>query len=102
MPEFIKVLGDDPHYPTRRAPLFVNLTYISKIFPEWAEEREGTLYRCSHEHPKAKVVGYTLVDSQGNKYSCNKEEFDRVGVELEPRRGPLGFAIREDKQAPST
>jgi hypothetical protein len=98
MAEFIRVLGDDPHYKGRKTYLLISPTIIWKAYPVWAEEKGGQLYRCTEDHKGAKIVSYILVDTEGNEYSCgNRDELSVLGIPVETEPRPFGFVTIDEK-----
>jgi hypothetical protein len=82
---------------------------VAKIYPVWAEVKDGKAWRCTPNHPNAQVISCTLVDYTGNQYSCGSFEelskflpepdlsrlFGKEPPEIEKRQ--FGFLFSKDK-----
>jgi hypothetical protein len=57
-------------------------------------------FLCTPSNPDGRIVCYTLVDLNGNEYSCgSEEELRKLGIELKgEKKGRIGFVVGEDKK----
>jgi hypothetical protein len=106
---YIRVLGPNPDYEGSKLYFFLHTSLVAKIYPVWAEIKDGKAWRCTPNHPNAQVVSCTLVDHAGNQYSCgNFDElrkllaendlyrlFGKEPPELEKKH--FGFIYSKDK-----
>ncbi len=92
MSDFIRVLGDDPVYTGRKTYMWIDSRIICKVYPIYAENgSDGNFWICTHEHDKAVLITYTLVDVSGTEYSCGKEkELLKLGI-VTSQPSPMGF-----------
>lgn len=96
MSDFVRVLADDPHYRGRKAYMHLHPSLVCKIYPVYGEITDKGIFRCTEEHPNAKVVSFALVDIHGKEYSCgDKDELTKLGFEAHGRKGRIGFICHE-------
>ena len=97
MSEFIRVLGDDPHYTGRKAYMYIDSRMICKIYPiHVVKSDKGEYWRCTEDHPGATIYSYTLVDVNGSQYSCGAEkELQKLGIVENKPKFNIGFVGQE-------
>jgi hypothetical protein len=96
MSEFIRVLTTDPHFKTEGLYVFIDPRSIRKVYPVWAEEHDGKLFLCTQNHSGGRIVSYTLVDGEGQEYSCgDSEELKKLGIRPGGQTGNVGFVCGE-------
>lgn len=108
MSDYIRVLGPNPDYEGSKMYFFLHMSLVARIYPVWAEVKDGKAFLCTPNHPSAQVVSCTLVDHIGNQYSCgNFEELSKLlsendlyrlfGKEPPEQAKHFGFIYRNDK-----
>jgi hypothetical protein len=92
MSDLIRVLGDDPIYQGRKTYMWIDSRVICKVYPVYVEKGEdGSLWSCTADHPNATLLTYTLIDVNGQEYSCGKEpELQKLGITAIQKK-PMGF-----------
>ena len=109
MSYYIRVLGPNPDYKGTKMYLYLHVSQVAKIYPVWAEVKDGQAWLCTPDYPNAQVVSCTLVDHAGNSYSCGSiEELSKLLPEndisrlfgkepAEPEKRHFGFIHSKDK-----
>jgi hypothetical protein len=98
MSDFIRVFGPDPGNKNQQTYQHLHRGMICKVVPVYAEEKDGKFYSCTPNYPRAKLISYRLIDSNGVQYSCgNRHELERHGFLHEEKKGKIGFVLADGK-----
>jgi hypothetical protein len=94
MSDFIRVIAKDIKYEGRKSFMWIRSHLICKVYPVYGEKGpDGEYWLCTHDHPKAEIVGHSLFDADGTQYFCaEQEQLQSLGVPVIPEP-TFGFDV---------